>query len=60
MLEELAAQKIPVVMECMKEKGCELSPITFNWLMTIFIDSVPVEVSVTDGSFVTLVSQKLA
>ena len=31
-------------MRAIKEIGCELSPVTFNWLMTLFVDSVPAEV----------------
>lgn len=44
-LEELAVGKLHNIVQCTKEVGCELSPITFNWLMTLFVDSVPAEVA---------------
>ncbi|XP_065068724.1 uncharacterized protein LOC135694021 isoform X2 [Rhopilema esculentum] len=44
-LEDLAAKRLPNIMQFTKENGCDISPVTFNWLMTLFIDSVPPEVA---------------
>jgi len=43
--EELALTKLRNIIQCAKEVGCDLSPITFNWLMALFVDSVPTEVA---------------
>jgi len=35
---------MPQLMKHLDNLSCELSPVTFNWFMTIFVDSLPVEV----------------
>ena len=43
--EAICHQEMPDLMKHLDELTCELSPVTFNWFMTIFVDSLPVEVS---------------
>lgn len=43
-MDEIARQELPGMLERLDKLFCELSPVTFNWFMTIFIDSMPVEI----------------
>nr|XP_006817729.1 PREDICTED: TBC1 domain family member 2B-like [Saccoglossus kowalevskii] len=44
-LQELIAQKLPVLYEHFKQLDIEISTITLTWFLAIFFDSVPFEVS---------------
>ena len=43
-LDNIATKKMPELMIHFSELNVELAPISFNWFMTLFIDSLPVEV----------------
>eukprot|EP00111_Clytia_hemisphaerica_P006047 TCONS_00017497-protein len=42
--EAICHQEMPGLMKHLDDLTCELSPVTFNWFMTIFVDSLPIEV----------------
>ena len=42
--ETICREEIPDLMKHLDDLNCEITPITFNWFMTIFIDSLPVNV----------------
>ena len=50
--EALCHQEMPDLMKHLDDLTCELSPVTFNWFMTIFVDSLPIEVKEVIGKIV--------
>ena len=43
-LKELATEKFPKLLKHLETNGVDISLITFNWFLTLFVDSVPPEV----------------
>jgi hypothetical protein len=43
-LKELVAEKRPRIVKHMENEGVDLSLITFNWFLSLFVDCVPPEV----------------
>jgi hypothetical protein len=45
-LKELATEKFPKLLKHLENNGVDISLITFNWFLTVFVDSVPPEVTI--------------
>ena len=44
MLNDLVRELLPVLHEHLKYYAVDITTVTFNWFVTIFIDAVPFEV----------------
>ena len=44
-MKELVAEKLPILSEHLELNGIDVTVVTFNWFLTIFIDALPTEVS---------------
>ena len=46
---ELLAQKLPRLNAHLETHGIDVSLVTFNWMLTVFSDAAPMEVSAWEG-----------
>ena len=48
---ELMAEKLPQLNAHLQEYSIDVTLVTFNWFLTLYIDALPTEVSITSSPF---------